>query len=326
MWGRRRGQGGELRVERGKRETSCRTPPVFHTFPHPGVGPSNGYVLPGAKQGIHDQRYWDGVGLDDPSSSAGAARYSALGAAVAPGTRRYNTFWATFEPDYPPPGAGTPCPNGTLEWTRPGTSRRHCYSADAVAHTASMLAADAAHGVQSVATLWKAPVGARSPGCVGWAPPRAPAGTQRDTSGCAPSTPATLAAFSDLVAFLGDRFRSHNTGRFAAYIVWNEAASSRWTEFERLPPAGAPARAAAVGARYAAMINATATALTDVGAGPALVYASLDSVWAPPRGGVADGVPHTGSGPLVDALWRELGTAVDWSLALHPYGPVQGEG
>ena len=111
----------------------------------------------------------------------------------------------------------------------------------------------------------------------------------------------------------------------------NEAASSRWFDATGdpdtpLPPPASPARAAAVAARYARLINATAAALTSVRAAPALVYASVDNVWAPPPGGVHDGAPHVGSAALVDGLWRELGVGVDWSLAIHPYGAPDGDG
>jgi hypothetical protein len=316
--------------------------------PFSGTGPAAGFALPGAKQGVHDQRYWDGTGLD-PASPAGAARYAALGAAVAPGVRRYNTFWASFEPADPPPPPSTPCPVGTIAWTRPDTTppRRHCYDRGVVERIGAFLAADAAHGVQSVATLWKAPPGARAPGCGGWAPPQgvrvastaaagggagggAPRAAARDRSGCAPALAAVEPGWSDFVAFLGDAYRAPG-GHFSGYIVWNEAASNRWYDVSGdagppPPPPGSPARAHYVATRYASLINATAAALASVRAAPALVYASLDDVWAPPAGGLWEGAPHVGSGPLVEGLWAELGVAVDWSVAGHFYGAPDGDG
>lgn len=112
----------------------------------------------------------------------------------------------------------------------------------------------------------------------------------------------------------------------------NEAASSRWFDVSGdpglppPPPPGSPARARYVAARYASLLNATAAALTSVRAAPALVYASVDDVWAPPAGGAWEGAAHVGSGPLVDGLWAELGVGVDWSVAGHFYGAPDGEG
>lgn len=292
---------------------------------------------------MHDERFWDAAGLE-PGSAAGAARYAAL-ASLAPGARRYAAHWASFEPDYPPPDGD--CPAGTVEWARgepaagavraasavaaapsPRPRRRHCYAEAAINQTAAYLALDAAHGIQSVATLWRAPERARDARCAGAARGGAGAPRAPDFGGCAP-TLAAMPDFADFVAFLGDRFRGKGGGgRFSAFEVWAAAASA--SSFDLTPtvagPGTSPTVQAAVIQRYAALVRATADALTSVGAPPALVLAAVDATWATPPRGDRGGRPHIGSGVLVDGLWAELGVGVDWSVGVAPYGAAGARG
>ena len=512
----------------------------LETFPKTititGTGPSRGFVLPGAKQGIHDQRWWDAHGLSaalaaaaavreeleggapGSRSAAAAAAGSAAAAAaaasaaalypnpqldalpaaardryaaydlVSPGVKRYNVWWASHEVVYPPPrglsvpggGAGggggrgategapapatttaavaeatrsgggrnnvavasaavsasslskaesgavladaaaaeaaaakasasspsssstSSCPEGSFLWPASerhraavNASRHHCYDRRQDAVLQAYLALDAAHGVQSYATVWKAPAAARHPGCAGFdngnggseksstssspSPSSSPPPT-REFGGCAPNwDPQAMADFADFIAYLADRHRlsgggflakqqqqerqkqqqqqhkataatktSNNGsgagGGFAGYIIWNEAASALWFDTSPLiaPTSGVlknQSQAAAWADAYAALLEAAERSLRSVGARPALVLASLDTLWASPGekgpiysagaagsnssssssfvfplGGVHAGRAHLGSGNLVEALWRRLGTRVDWSL------------
>ena len=49
-------------------------------------------------------------------------------------------------------------------------------------------------------------------------------------------------------------------------------------------------------------------------------------VWERPQGPCPPFVPgmqhcHIGSKTVVEGMWQRLGTSMDWSLAIHPYGP-----
>ena len=49
-------------------------------------------------------------------------------------------------------------------------------------------------------------------------------------------------------------------------------------------------------------------------------------VWERPQGPCPPYVPgmqhcHIGSKAVVEGMWQRLGTSMDWSLAIHPYGP-----
>ena len=49
-------------------------------------------------------------------------------------------------------------------------------------------------------------------------------------------------------------------------------------------------------------------------------------VWERPQGPCPPFVPgmqhcHIGSKTVVQGMWQRLGTSMDWSLAIHPYGP-----
>lgn len=48
-------------------------------------------------------------------------------------------------------------------------------------------------------------------------------------------------------------------------------------------------------------------------------------VWERPQGPCPPYVPgmqhcHIGSKTVVEGMWQRLGTSMDWSLAIHPYG------
>ena len=176
-----------------------------------------------------------------------------------------------------------------------------------------------------------------------------------------------MADFADFIAYLADRHRLSGGGflakqrqrkattspsssgngaggGFAGYIIWNEAASALWFDTSPFiaPASGGALRDQSQAERwadaYAALLEAAERSLRAVGARPALVLASLDTLWASPGekgpiyspgggagsnsssplvfplGGVHAGRAHLGSGNLVEALWRRLGTRVDWSL------------
>lgn len=51
----------------------------------------------------------------------------------------------------------------------------------------------------------------------------------------------------------------------------------------------------------------------------------LVQIWERPQGPCPPYVPgmqhcHIGSKAVVEGMWQRLGTSMDWSLAIHPYG------
>lgn len=279
----------------------------------------------------------------------------------------------------------TTCPAGSFLWPASeghrravNASRFHCYDSRQDAILQGYLALDAAHGIQSVATIWKAPRAARHPGCAGFDNGNGGGGGEkgRDASssaaaaaaaqpppptlefgGCAPNwDPQAMADFADFVAYLADRHRLSGGGflakqqmrkataspsssgngaggGFAGYIIWNEAASALWFDTSPFiaPTSGAltnQTQAEKWADAYAALLEAAERSLRSVGARPALVLASLDTLWASPGnkgpiysgsaafplGGIHANRAHLGSGNLLEGLWRRLGTRVDWSL------------
>ena len=48
-------------------------------------------------------------------------------------------------------------------------------------------------------------------------------------------------------------------------------------------------------------------------------------IWERPQGPCPPYIPgmqhcHIGSKTVVEGMWQRLGTSMDWSLAIHPYG------
>jgi len=275
------------------------------------------------------------------------------------------------------------CPKGSLLWPSSekrrlalNASRFHCYDAKQDAILQGYLALDAAHGIQSYATVWKAPAAARHPRCAGFdnsggasgektsSPSPSQPPSAREFGGCAPNwDPQAMADFADFIAYLADRHRLSGGGfaakqqqrkttaspsssgngaggGFAGFIIWNEAASALW--FDTSPwiaPATGLLKNGTQAERwvdaYANLLETAERSLKVVAARPALVLASLDTLWASPGekgplyspsssnsssslsfplGGIHAGRAHLGSGNLVEGLWRRLGTKVDWSL------------
>ncbi|KAK9845520.1 hypothetical protein WJX81_008440 [Elliptochloris bilobata] len=302
----------------------------------PGV--ANGYRLPARKEGVFDQRYFDANGIAGDAERA--FRYAALKRVVDPGVRLYHALWDAYEhPAAPPSAAPRACPTGYTQVpadeagrAAAGMARFHCYNSAAVAGLDSYLRLDAAYGTESAAVVWGAPQQFRYAECAG----RAVGPATWLFSGCVPRDDA-MPAFADFVAFLAARRApaAHAaggalSGRLRHFVIWNEADSGEWFDYSPRVNTSAPLTQAAAGAwldKYAAMLEAAHGAVAGAAAGapggaPALVYASVDRVWAPPAGGAVPGRVRCSLGVkvLLDGLWQRLGMRVDWAVALHAYG------
>ncbi|CAK0750651.1 hypothetical protein CVIRNUC_002007 [Coccomyxa viridis] len=298
-----------------------------------GSSISKGYVLPVNKQGIHDQRYYDARGIQ-ASTAPGMAeqRYQAYMEDVQPGVRRYNVFWQPFESSgVQPSRQPMSCPSGyqlvppaSQDLNSTGYNRFHCYSSSQIQLFEAYLALDASHAIQSCATIWGIPDSPfRSPKCSGQV-----IRNQTVTLGCVPLSPAVMQDFQDFINFLAEHYNSEQ-GRFSHYIIWNEVANGDW--FDASPLINSKVAVSDSDTSlwldiYAHMLTLAHDAIQRHHTAPAMLYLSLDQDWERTQGPCPPFVPgmqhcHIGSKTVVEGMWQRLGTSMDWSLAIHPYGP-----
>lgn len=139
---------------------------------------------------------------------------------------------------------------------------------------------------------------------------------------CVPTDDA-MPDFADYATFLGHDLMAGLTGRFSHYIVWNECASSEWTDLSPVIDVTKPLTANDKQVwinKYADMIRAVSDNVPQ----PALIYASTDRWFSEPPT-LTDwnlGRAHLGTKNLLVGLWNTLGVKTSWSLATHIYGNV----
>ncbi|MCB9653615.1 MAG: hypothetical protein H6729_05745 [Deltaproteobacteria bacterium] len=291
--------------------------------PSPATPLSDGFVIPANKMGVHDQPRLGGI----QSQTQLAARWDRLSSVVGRSYGQYNIWWSALEPREGVSTYGETvnfCPQGVLvprspeEKARFGYNRYHCYSRTEVERFDKWLSLDYERGVQSGAVIWSSPSFVREPACEGfpWA------GTVLK-DGCVPRD-AYMDDFEDYVRFLGRRYNGFTalsngkTAKLSHFIIWNEAASSDWTDLSPLAPRNSrdPNHIALRIQKYAELMRRAHAALKSVTFG-VMMYASTDHLWED-DGSFPAG--HMGTRRLLEGLWSELGTSISWSVAVHPYG------
>ncbi|MBI3229234.1 MAG: hypothetical protein HYZ45_03335 [Burkholderiales bacterium] len=207
-----------------------------------------------------------------------------------------------------------------------GYKRFRCLATAEIQKWDSLFQRDQSNGIQTAAVLWSAPSRYQNPACQGgnWA-----GGLMKD--GCVPNDGA-MDDFEDYVNFLAQRYSGKTgNGKISSYAVWNEVASSLWFDYSPTVPrysatqdkqAWANVYAPVVARKYGDMLrranNAIARQTSSV-----MMYASFDMLWQVPAGEDS----HVGTKNVLDKLWAEIGTSVDWGVAIHPYGdPVEASG
>lgn len=273
---------------------------------------STGYRPPASKQGVTDFHYE----LDDATLSRRYARLSQLGF----GLKIYNVFWSGLESAGLPssdrplecPAGHSPVPKDEREREALGYRLFRCVSDRELAKWDRLFALDQRAGFQTAAVLWSSPPQYRHPGCVGfpWA-----GAIMKD--GCLPRDDA-MDDFEDYINLLARRYSGGAFGKISHFIVWNEAAQGGWFDYSPAVPTRGPVSGPNVDrwvAKYAAMLRRAHAAIARHSSG-VLLYASLDPWWEAP----SEAVSHIGGRRLMEGLWAELGTSIDWSVAIHPYG------
>lgn len=145
-----------------------------------------------------------------------------------------------------------------------------------------------------------------------------------DSLGCScVPTDASMLDFADYATFLGYDLMAGMPGGFLHYIVFNEAASSEWTDLSPVIDVTKPLTPNDQQIwinKYAAMMQAVSNNVPQ----PALIYASTDRWFGVPPTLTQwnTGRVHLGTQNLLIGLWNTLGVATNWSVAVHAYGNV----
>lgn len=278
-----------------------------------GVSISHGYIPPTSKVGIHDYHF----GLSD--QLARYARFVSIGSKL----KGYNSFWDTFEQSSVPsstdpalvcPSGHTRVPASEAERVQKGYKKFRCFSVNQIATFDNVLALDQQNGIESAALLWASPSQYRETDCVGAPWEGAPLNIA-----CVPRLDA-MDDFEDYVNFLASRYNGLNGfGRFTHFVVWNEVQSGTWFNLSPIVPFSqvtlSPQQLAAILDRYETMLRRTHAAINRH-VHPALMYVSLDPLVSESTSGPY----HANTVAVMDGLWTRLGTSIDWSIAIHPYG------
>lgn len=289
--------------------------------PSCGVAPppsiSSGYVAPASKLGFLSE-------VSDPLT--GDATYQNL-VGLGFGVREYNIFWSGFESSgIASSPTQTQCPADTVlipanesERVAKGYHRYRCLQTGTIDHFDRLLKQDAKYGLQSVAILWSAPSIYRYSGCTG-----GPSGNGMLYDGCVPRDDV-MDDWEDYVNFLAARYNGGAYGKIYHYIIWNENSNSLWFDYSPVVRNRGVQTQDEVNKsiqKYADMLRRAHTAIARHDTGVVLDVSTLQS-WAPPPVGPSD-VSDFGTKTLLDGLWNILGTSIDWSLAVHPYGePIE---
>ncbi|MEK7480135.1 MAG: DUF5722 domain-containing protein [Patescibacteria group bacterium] len=289
--------------------------PSCSVAPPPSI--SSGYVAPTSKLGFLSE-------LGDPLT--GDATYQNL-VGLGFSAREYNIFWSGFESGGPVSSL-TPlqCPVGTIlvpanesERVTKGYHRYRCLQTGTIDHFDRLLKQDARYGLQSVAILWSAPSVYRYSGCTG-----GPNGGSTLYDGCVPRDDA-MDDWEDYVNFLAARYNGGAYGKIYHYIIWNENSNSLWFDYSPVVRNRGVQSQEDINKsvqKYADMLRRAYAAIARHDTGVVLDVSTLQS-WTPPPVGTNE-VSDFGTKTLLDGLWNILGTSIDWSLAVHPYGePIE---
>jgi hypothetical protein len=280
------------------------------TSPIHAPGISNGYLPPSALEGVTDQ------GLD------GSAVYSFFRARHL-GSRQYNVWWSGLE-DSGIRSSLQPilCPSGyvlmpSASGDAPGDGfhRYRCINSAVLGSFDHFFEQDAASGLQTAVVLWSAPAIYRYAGCTG-----SPWDGSTLYDGCVPRDDA-MDDWEDYVNLLASRYNGGAHGKISSFIIWNENASATWFNYSPIVPSYGTLTAAQKASwilKYSQMMMRAHAALQRH-TKAVMLYASTDEQWAEPPAGPSDPA-HIGTKNLVSGLWTNLGTSINWSLAVHPYG------
>lgn len=144
-----------------------------------------------------------------------------------------------------------------------------------------------------------------------------------DASGCScVPTLDSMPDYADFVTLLADELGPN----LQHFIVFNEAASSLWTDMSPTVDTRSPAGPEAVSKWveiYAQLMTETHDSLAAVGH-KGLVYASIDKFLSVPPYLTSWnlGRTHIGGYALLAGLWNIIGTKWEFAIGSHPYGEV----
>ena len=264
------------------------------------------------------------------------ARYRNQLAAINPGLRRYNVFWAALEPATPPSPTPLSCPPHAIlvpsnenDKVARGFHLFHCYDAALIEKLDTILALDASIGAASAFITYGSPDFARDPGCTGFPWPPNP----NFKLGCLPWK--ALEAYEDYILFLVERWSApwgSGLPRLSHICIWNEVQSMGWSDPSPLLPnryagGGGPMFTPPQLDLYASMISnltilasrAASRVAAAKGTPPAFLWLSTDHFLSAPPLAAGD-VGHVGLYELLGAMWPKLWAAgVGWGVAVHPY-------
>ncbi len=283
---------------------------------------STGYAAPIGKQGINDRQYIDSY---DGNLDARYRKFSEIGLS----SKIYNIWWSGLESWIPSSSQPIGCPNqyqlvpgNDAERVNQGYHRYRCLSSIEISKFDNIFRKDAINHIQTAVVLWSSPSQYRYPNCNGFAWDGG-----RLYDGCVPRDDA-MDDWEDYVNFLASRYSSNSQiGTISHFIIWNEAASGGWFDYSPVVRTNtttlSDSEQQAWINKYVNLMKTANSAIARHSSG-VLMHASLDKLWQNP--GPSDPT-HIGSKNLLDGIWSRLGTSIDWSVAIHPYGdPIEEPG
>lgn len=253
------------------------------------------------------------------------ARYQMMRDQMGIGYHQYNLGWIGMEhPTIPPSANPINCPTGFISYPNNEDARRrlgfhafHCYSQGALRVWDRLFRIDKDHGMQTGVVIAYTPEQFRHPNCTPF-----DFGASNLLPFCFP-TPEGMDALEDYVNLLASRYNGQNANlgnaRVRHFIMWNENAAGTWANFRGQSSMNADSTDLNYRAGRLANVMVRAHRAIKRHQTGAMLYFSTDSIWeATPEQVAHDG--HLGTKRLLDRIWDRLGTSIDWSLAIHPYG------
>ncbi|MBI4128453.1 MAG: hypothetical protein HY460_00250 [Parcubacteria group bacterium] len=204
-------------------------------------------------------------------------------------------------------------PKDESERVRLGMYHYHCYNGSAFTEFDAQIGLTSSYGMQTDGVIYNSPTQFHNPGCEGFI---FGSNNRRLFGGCVPSD-ASMRDYEDYITFLAARYNGGIRGKVSHWIIWNEVGSYDWTDNSPVIPQSDRSDAADQRRidKYAEMMRVAHRAIRRH-QDSAMIYVSTDPVWLP----WPSAPNHMTTKKLLEGLWTRLGTSIDWSVAVHPYG------
>ena len=287
-----------------------------------------GYPLPVHKEGISDRN----------NNTLRDARYRKLADDIGVSIQKYNYYWMTFEDSVTSSDKPLKCPAGytlfpsdSTQKESLGVKRYHCYKDSTVSGWEKRFSFNSKYKIDIAVVLWTTPEQYRAVGCEGF---YFPLQDKYLKNGCYP----TKEHYDDYEDWI--RFTAWKFGKYIDhYIVWNEVDSTDWADpsDENYSKASMISDMSSAMKRsfqiYSSLLKRTTESVSELDRKCMgrenecnnFIYISMSwdwysekpFYWKDSKGGYHIIFQNRN---LLDYLWKNIGTDINWSVAVHPYG------